>query len=108
LLSETGYTVLSAGSAEEALAIFQREDGDFQLVICDVVLPDKSGVELADQLLALQPELRVILSSGYTDEKLRMSAVEEKGYPFLQKPYSTEKLLRSIKENIGNKGRDAR
>ncbi len=100
LLSTNGYLVITAASAEEALTIFEREDGNFHLVLSDVVLPNKSGVELVGQLLALKPELRIVLSSGYADEKAQLSAIREKGYPFIQKPYTTDKLLRSIKENI--------
>lgn len=100
LLTENGYLVFSAGSAEEALTIFDRENGDFRLVLSDVVLPGQSGIELAEQLLTLQPELQIILNSGYTDEKAQLSAIQDKGYPFIQKPYTTEKLLRSVKEHI--------
>ncbi len=100
LLSNNGYLVLAAESAEEALTIFNSEDGNFQLVLSDVALPSKSGVELVGQLLALKPELHIVLSSGYADEKSQWSVIREKGYPFLQKPYTTEKLLRCIKENV--------
>ena len=104
LLTENGYSVFSAGSAEEALTIFNREDGNFQLVLSDVVLPGKSGVELAGQLLVLQPELHIVLSSGYANDKAQLSVVQEKGYPFIQKPYAVEKLLRSVKENVARAG----
>jgi two-component system cell cycle sensor histidine kinase/response regulator CckA len=100
LLSEHGYLVSSAESAEEALTIFDTEKSNFELLISDVVLPGKSGVELAEQLLTLHPELQVVLSSGYADEKSRWSAISDRGYPFLQKPYTAEKLLRIVKETI--------
>lgn len=100
LLSENGYIVIPAVSAEEAMAVFDREAHNFQLVLSDTVLPGKSGVELVGQLLILQPELHIILSSGYSDDKAQLSTIQEKGYPFIQKPYTTDKLLRSIKETI--------
>ena len=100
LLTENGYKVIPAVSAEEAMAIFDRENRNFQLVLSDVVLPGKSGVELVGQLLTLQPELHIILSSGYADDKAQLSVIQERGYPFIQKPYTTDKLLRSIRENI--------
>ena len=107
LLTENGYSVFSAGCSEEALTIFDREDGNFQLVLSDVVLPGKSGVELAGQLLVLQPELHIVLSSGYANDKAQLSVVQEKGYPFIQKPYAVEKLLRSVKENVARAGESA-
>ncbi len=104
LLSANGYFITSAESAEEALAIFDSEDGGFQLVLSDVVLPGKSGVELVDHLLAQKPELRIILSSGYAGDKSQLLYIREKGYPFMQKPYSSQTLLCCIKENLAQAG----
>ena len=98
LLGHNGYLVYTASSAEEALTIFKNEDCNFELVLSDVVLPNKSGVELVGLLLALKPKLGIILSSGYTGEKSQWSEITEKGYPFIQKPYAAEKLLLSIKQ----------
>jgi two-component system cell cycle sensor histidine kinase/response regulator CckA len=100
LLSEHGYLVSSAESAEAALIIFDTEKGNFELLISDVVLPGRSGVELVEQLLTLHPGLQVVFSSGYADEKSQWSAISDRGYPFLQKPYTAEKLLRVVKETI--------
>jgi two-component system cell cycle sensor histidine kinase/response regulator CckA len=100
LLSEHSYQVSSTESAEKALTIFNQEKGDFQLVFSDVVLPEKSGVELVEQLRALKPEIKVLLSSGYADEKSQWSAISDRKYPFIQKPYTAEKLLRIVKETI--------
>ena len=97
LLTENGYSVFSVESADEALAIFERESGNFHLVLSDVVLPNQSGVELVSQLLALKPELRVILNSGYADEKSFRSVIHQKGYPFLEKPYTARKLLEVVR-----------
>ena len=49
---ENGYVVFEAKSAEEALDLFEREKGEFHIVFSDVVLPDKNGIELVDQLLS--------------------------------------------------------
>lgn len=100
MLTEYGYQVLPAASAEEAMTIFNRENGNFQLVLSDVIMPGKSGVELVAKLLALQPELHIILTSGYADDKAQLSIIQEKGYPFIQKPYTIEKLIRSVREHI--------
>jgi PAS domain S-box-containing protein len=97
LLTDSGYNVLSAESVGEALAIFDGEDGDFQLVVSDVVLADGYGTELVGQLRTINPKLRVMLSSGYADEKAQWPIIHEKGYPFLQKPYTTGKLLAGVK-----------
>jgi len=75
-LRESGYTPFPAANVAEALVIFERENGDFALVFSDVVLPDGSGLNLVDHLLARQPDLRVLLSSGYTDPKSQWQAAK--------------------------------
>ena len=100
-LSENGYVVVCASDADEAIGIFERERGDFELVFSDVVLPDKTGIQLADELLSRKPDLRVLLSSGYTDHKSQWPIVEERGYRFIQKPYSLPDLLGTVREMVG-------
>ena len=99
-LSMHGYAVFGADSAVEARKIFEREKGDFSLALIDVVLNDVSGIELAESLKAGKPDLNVMLSSGYTDHKSEIKTIAEKGYKLLQKPYSVDELLQSVKEII--------
>ncbi|MFH1501915.1 MAG: PAS domain-containing protein [Candidatus Eisenbacteria bacterium] len=99
-LAQSGYTVLAAADAEEALRIFRKEGGDFALVFSDVVLPDKSGIRLIGELAQEKPDVRVMLSSGYTDQKSQWPVIEEKGYRFLQKPYSLTELLNAVREAV--------
>jgi len=101
MLSENGYIVFEAANAKEALDIFERENGELHLVFSDVVLPDKNGIELVDQLLLLKPELRILLSSGYTNEKLQWPVIRGRDFRFLQKPYALVSLLQAIREVIG-------
>jgi PAS domain S-box-containing protein len=99
-LTDSGYDVLQAADAEEALEIFEKANGAVDVVFSDVVLPSKSGLQLADELLARHPDLRVLLSSGYTDQKSQWSVIQERGYGFVQKPYAIRDLLRTIREVI--------
>ncbi len=100
VLTQHGYVVLPAGSAEEALDTYEREVGNFQLMLSDVVLPGKTGVELATQLNTLNPQLCIILASGYADEKSQFDLIQDRRYPFIQKPYTTETLLQSVKREL--------
>ncbi len=99
-LRENGYVAFEAANAKEALDIFEREKEDLHLVLADVVLPDLSGLELVDQLLSRNPQLLVLMSSGYTDDKSQWPVIRERGFPFLQKPYALADLLRVIREVI--------
>ena len=100
VLFESGYVGFEAANAEEALNIFGKEKGDFHLVFSDVVLPVKSGLQLVEQLLSRTPELKVLLTSGYTDQKSQWPVIREKGYRFIQKPYGLTDLLRAVREVI--------
>lgn len=100
VLRENGYTVFAAGSFKETMEIFRKEKGNFHLVFTDVVLPDKTGVELAEELLALKPALRIIFNSGYVNEKSQWPAIQKKGLRFLQKPYTIHNMLSAIKDVI--------
>jgi signal transduction histidine kinase len=99
-LRENGYVAFAAANAKEALDIFEREKEYLHLVLTDVVLPDLSGLELVDQLLSRNPQLLVLMSSGYTDDKSQWPVIRERGFPFLQKPYALADLLRVIREVI--------
>ncbi|MCK4513329.1 response regulator, partial [bacterium] len=98
VLRDRGYNVFDVGSAEEGLELYKQESGKFDAVFSDVVLPGKSGVQLVEELLSLDPELRILLSSGYTDEKSQWTTINDKGLRFLQKPYSLVDLLGTIRE----------
>jgi PAS domain S-box-containing protein len=99
-LRQSGYTVFEAKAADEALELFEKEGGRFELIFSDVVLPDKSGLRLVDDLLERVPNLRILLSSGYTDQKSQWPAIQEKGFRFLQKPYTLPDLLATIQEMV--------
>ncbi len=103
-LSGYGYVVFVAGNAKEALEIFERENGNFHLVFTDVVLPDKSGLQLIEDLRSIKPSLCVLLSSGYTDKKSQWPVIRDRGFEFLQKPYTMFDLLKAVKSLLGGCG----
>lgn len=96
-LTRCGYNVTEASDAEQALDLFVKEKGDFHLVISDVVLPGKDGLKLVEELISIKSELQIILCSGYADGKSKLSTIQERGFCFLQKPYTLSDLLLNIK-----------
>ncbi|MEW6381792.1 MAG: PAS domain S-box protein [bacterium] len=100
ILRENHYTVEEASSVQEALNDFDQERGKFTVVVSDVVLPDQTGLDLVDQLLLRQSDLQVLLVSGYTDQKAQWPIIRERGFRYLQKPYSLSDLLRTLRELI--------
>jgi len=97
-LDRSGYVVFGASDAQEASNIFEEQKGNFHVILSDIVLPDKSGIEMVDEFLYLKPEIGVLFSSGYTDYQTRWPTIHEKGYRFLEKPYALNDLLRVIRE----------
>lgn len=100
VLSENGYVVVAAVDAKEALDIFEKEKEVFHLILSDVVLPDQSGLQLVDKLLLRKPDVQILLCSGYMDEKSQWPVINEKGFRFIQKPYTLVNLLRAVREAI--------
>lgn len=96
VLRDNGYVVLEAASSAAAFELFQHEAEPFALLLSDVVLPDLNGLNLAERLLALQEDLVVLLMSGYTDEKSRLSLIRQRGFGFIHKPFSIPTLLGTI------------
>jgi len=97
ILDRYKYVVVSASNAPEALELFNKHKGNFDIIFTDVVIPGKTGTELVDELLSKNPNIKVLFSSGYPDEKSQRILLKEKRYQFLPKPYSSNELLRRLK-----------
>jgi two-component system cell cycle sensor histidine kinase/response regulator CckA len=103
ILRRHGYTVIDAATPAEALQLAARHRGHIDLLITDVVMPGIGGADLARQLAATRPGLRVLYMSGYTDDAVVRHGVLEPGIAFLQKPFSPEALARKVREVIEGK-----
>ncbi len=93
LLGDCGYKVLQAGNGVEALKVWREAASQIDLLLTDVVMPQKmSGIELADRLRAEKEQLRVIFTSGYSLELLNDQIRSRAEFNFLPKPYAPNKL----------------
>jgi len=108
ILSEAGYAVTDSDCAEHAEALLREQPEAFDLLLIDAVLPDRPGIELAEELCASNAESAVIIFSGYSDARVRVDKIEQKGYEFLRKPFSTESLLQMVKTTLKNKSNGTR
>jgi len=99
-LRQFGYNVRVASNGEQALSVFQETKGDFRLIISDVILPDINGFDLVTKLIVNNPSIPVVMCSGYTEERVKQSIIQDKGFRFLQKPYSVSALLEMVSNTI--------
>jgi two-component system cell cycle sensor histidine kinase/response regulator CckA len=97
-LQRQGYTVLDARNGQQALQLFTRYPGPVHLLLTDVVMPGMSGKALAEQLTMIQPSLRVLYMSGYTDNVIVQQGELEAGIAFLQKPLSPAALATKVRQ----------
>lgn len=101
LLEQNGYTVLEAANGVEALDVWQRESGSVALLLTDLVMPEGiSGHQLAHRLQAEKPTLKVIYTSGYSAEIAGHELRLKEGENFVQKPFSPELLLNTIRRSL--------
>lgn len=97
-LRELGYHVLEAQNGLEALVLAQQHTGTIDLLVTDVVMPQLSGRMLAKSLRLMQPQLRVLYMSGYTDDMMIRHGVIEEEIEFLAKPFSNSQLTAKVRE----------
>jgi len=99
-LTAMGYTIIEARNGRHALKIIQRKNisKKIDLVISDMVMPEMGGEELAQNLRKLNPEIKILLCSGYTDSRIfKLESDGLEGYSFLAKPYTIPKLANKIR-----------
>lgn len=101
MLRSNGYGVFEAENAAEAIKLYGKHRAQIRVVLCDVVLPDRTGIEVAETLSS-GGDIRIVLTSGYTGLKSQWPVIQEKGYAFLQKPYSMVDLLQMLKRVLKN------
>ncbi|MEA2445343.1 MAG: hypothetical protein QOJ12_2635, partial [Thermoleophilales bacterium] len=96
ILVKGGYNVLTAADGQEALQICERGDESIDLLLTDVIMPEILGPELAARAAELRPGLAVLFTSGYADQVIEHNTEGGAGVPFVEKPFSAEKLLASV------------
>jgi PAS domain S-box-containing protein len=104
ILEEAGYSVLSSATPEEAIDAARSHPGPVHLLLSDVVMPRMGGRDLAAQVSALRPGLRVLYMSGYTDEAIVHHGMLDAGTHFLQKPFTSDALLDRVRDLLGPEG----
>jgi two-component system, cell cycle sensor histidine kinase and response regulator CckA len=96
LLRSLGYTVVESATAKEAVMIL-TSGTELALLVSDVVMPDMDGCELVAAARTHRPELRVLLTSGYTDDAVARHGIGQLDVPFLEKPFGVDALAQMVR-----------
>jgi len=99
-LETRGYTVLEAASGEHALEVVEEFDGELDVVVSDVVMPNMDGPTMVSHLAKLKPGLKIIFISGYAEEAFKKNLDKDVEFQFLPKPFSLKQLAAKVKEVV--------
>ena len=99
-LKRQGYEVLEASTGVEALEVMERINGDVDIVVSDVVMPEMDGPTLLKRLRKKNPDIKIIFVSGYPHEAFETSLDKDQQFAFLPKPFSLPQLAAKVKEEL--------
>jgi CheY-like chemotaxis protein len=104
LLGDHGYRVLEAANGVDALRLVQEShDGEIHLLVADVVMPLMGGRELAQELIQIHPETKVLHTSGYAGDVTENHGTPISGADFLQKPFTPDVFVRKVREILDSR-----
>ncbi|MEA1967765.1 MAG: response regulator [Thermodesulfobacteriota bacterium] len=98
MLERKGYTVLSAATPAEAIEKAKIHSGSIDLLMTDVVMPEMNGRDLAEKIISLYPEIKLLFMSGYTADIIVNQGVLNDGMEFIQKPFSLADMTEKVRE----------
>lgn len=97
-LEMSGYKVITAINGDDAIKKFKRHSKEIQLLLFDVVMPKKNGMEVYSEIRKIKPDIKALFISGYSDDVVHSTGVFSEGLHFISKPVSQKKFLRKVRE----------
>ena len=97
ILTRFGYQVLTCPDGESALELYQEKQSEIALIILDLIMPGMGGKRCLDELLNVDPNVRIVVSSGYSEDKASSEDVESMAKGFIKKPYDINQMLNIIR-----------
>ncbi|RLC27791.1 MAG: hypothetical protein DRH56_01725 [Deltaproteobacteria bacterium] len=106
MLKSLGYTVLTASGGEEAVAVYEKKHDRIDMIILDMIMPGMGGAETFERLRKINPEAKVLLSSGYSIDGQAEDILSRGCDGFIQKPFNLPKLSRRVREILDKTAQD--
>jgi len=100
MLSQSGYTVITAPSGETAIEAFRKQSNRIALVILDLIMPGMDGKRCLYELLRFNPEARIIIASGYVDQELGTEMLKLGAKGLVGKPYDIARMLKVVRTTL--------
>jgi DNA-binding response OmpR family regulator len=94
----SGYSVIKAGDGEDAVQRFREQEGEVDLVIMDIAMPRKNGIQAYREIRELRPGVKVLFTSGYPDMVIPEGELIDSGANYLPKPFSLTELMSEVRE----------
>ncbi len=98
ILQRSGYKVITAENGREAVEIFKEKQDEIDLLLFDVVMPEKTGYEAWQEICEIDPDIKTIFASGYSEDALHNRFVLKESINLVHKPFSTPELLQKVRE----------
>ena len=98
VLKERGYEILEAATGDEALRTLHREGQKIELIISDLIMPQMGGHELAGEIRKINPGIKILFTSGYTDDNVIKERIFDHRESFIRKPYTPMEISRKVRE----------
>ena len=104
ILEKAGYTVLAASNGADALMIAEAHEGEIDLLVTDMMMPQMNGIQLSQRIRGQRPGTPTLFLSGYTDSTVVRQGPLDPSEHFLQKPFASETLVGKIREVLDATG----
>ena len=99
-LTDRGYSVMSASNGDEAISLVSQHD--FDLVVCDIMMPGKNGVEVLAAVKRMKPRTQVIMATGYATMETAAQSIELGAFDYIAKPYGIDQLCGIFEKALQN------
>jgi CheY-like chemotaxis protein len=100
LLTQVGYTVITAANGKEALEAYKGRQAEISLVILDLIMPEMGGKQCIVELLKLNPKLKILVSSGYPIDSETRKFLEVSAKGIVPKPFKVKDLLQAVRSTL--------